>query len=121
MRLVSVLLPNGDNVQAVEPWIFPKPFGEVGQDDQDYFRSLVRDSNYRVDSRSPQWLGLELAAKYDRDPKTKGDAVWIATILKTWVENGVFKKVQRYDDRRELRWFYAPMDAKNEEENETEA
>ena len=120
MRLVSVHLPNGDNVQAVEFWEFPKAFGEVSMADQDYFRDLVRDGNYRVDSRSPQWLGLELAEKYSRDPKTKGDCTWIATILKTWVENGVFKKVQRYDDKRMKRWFYAPMEAKDEPDDETE-
>jgi hypothetical protein len=86
MRLISVPLSNGDNVQAIEFWEFPKIFGEVSIEDQDYFRNLVHTGNYRADSRSDQWLGLELAKKYDRDPTKKGDVIWINTIIKTWVQ-----------------------------------
>ena len=76
-RLASVYIPNGDNVQAVEPWDFPKVFAEVTIGDQDHFRNLVRTGNYRVDSRSPNWLGHELAKHYDRDVTVKGDCAWL--------------------------------------------
>jgi hypothetical protein len=119
MRLVSVHLPNGDNVQAIEFWEFPKAFGEVSIEDQDYFRNLVSTGNYRADSRSCQWLGLELAKKYDRDSTNKGDVIWINTILKTWVQNKVFKKVEKFDEHRHKKTFFAPMDAPDEDENES--
>jgi hypothetical protein len=119
VRLASIMLANGDNVQAVEPWEFPKTFGEVSITDQDWIRNLVRNGNFRVSSQSPDWLGHELAKKYSRDVTVEGDCIWIAKILKTWVENGVLKKVDGIDEKGRKRPLYGSGDAESEHDDET--
>ena len=121
VRLASVMLANGDNVQAVEPWEFPKTFGQVSITDQDWVRDLARYGKFRVSSQSPNWLGHELAKKYDRDVNVEGDRIWIAKILKAWVENGVLKKVDDLDEKGMKRPFYAAGNAENDPGEEAEA
>lgn len=121
MRLVSVHLPNGDNVQAIEFWEFPKTFASVAIQDQDWVRTLVRNGDaYRTSSQSPDWLGHELAKHFDRDVTVKGDVIWVSKVLKAWVENKVLIKVKRPDAHREMKEFYA-LGEPGEEPNETEA
>jgi hypothetical protein len=119
MHIVSVHLPNGDNVQAIAPWEFPKLFSNVSNSDLTYFQNVVRDGEQRVDPRTDNWLGHKLAERYSRHPKeNKGDAIWIAKILATWVQTGALTKVKKYDpEARKDRWFYGPPGASPEPEN----
>jgi AAA domain-containing protein/bifunctional DNA primase/polymerase-like protein len=110
MRIVSVPLPNLDNVQAIEDWDFPKLFGEVSTEDRDHFQKLAETGLYAADSRSDKWLGHELASHYRRDVKKQGDVVWINKILSTWVHANLFTKIKKYDpDSRKTRTFFAAV------------
>ena len=119
-RLVSVQLANGDNVQAIETWKFPKALDGVKVGDVDYFVQKIRTHRYRADSRSDDWLGLELAAYYNRDVHNRGDILWIQETIGKWLKAGNFKKEQCRDEKRKLRTFFVPMDEPDTIEDESE-
>jgi len=91
-HIVSVLLPNGDNVQAIEQWEFPSALLGV---DPDWVQKLLRETGpRRADSRSDNWLGHDLGRHVGRDDTTeKAGAMWANKILGEWVRNKVIHKV----------------------------
>jgi hypothetical protein len=112
MRLISVHLPNGDNVQALEAWEFPALFDGVTVEDTEWVRELVRRQAYRCDSRSQQWLGVEVAQRLSLDANEKADCMRINKIIGVWLANGVFKKMEMRDpDSRQKRMYYVGVDA----------
>jgi AAA domain len=109
-KLVSVEIENGDNVQAIEPYDYPKVFSKLTTGDVEWVKGLLDVRNYRVDPRSEEWLGLPVAERFGRDPKeNKGDAKWVTLVLKTWEKNKVFKREEIEDTHRHKKWFYVPM------------
>lgn len=106
LHLASVEIANGDNVGVIEPWEFPKVFGKVSNADVTWVQELVRERVYRADSRSPDWLGLELASRFGRSTTAEGDIKWINAVLTTWVHNGVIGKEKRPDKDRKTRTFF---------------
>jgi hypothetical protein len=115
-RIVSTHLPNGDNVQAITHWEFPKAFDGMSAETVTWVQTLVREREgegnpLRADSRSPDWLGIPLAEKLGIDPSQRGSAIRMNTIIGTWIKNNVFKKEQRYDGKlRKQRLFYVCSD-----------
>jgi hypothetical protein len=116
-HLVSVPLPNGDNVQALEDWKFPALFDGISVEDTEWVRELVRLKPYRCDSRSDQWLGIEVAKRLHLNVNAKADCTRINKIIGVWLSNSVFKKVELPDDRRRPKMFYGSMDAAGEPSN----
>jgi hypothetical protein len=116
-HLVSVPLPNGDNVQALEDWKFPALFAGVSVEDTEWVRELVRLKPYRCDSRSDQWLGIEVAKRLHLNVNAKSDCTRINKIIGVWLSNSVFKKVELQDDRRRPKMFYASVEAPGEPSN----
>jgi hypothetical protein len=54
-------LPNGDEIACASPWKPPDPFAGVSTADMHKCRELARTGAYRVDSRSPDWIGYAVA------------------------------------------------------------
>jgi hypothetical protein len=111
-KLVSVEIANGDNVQAIERWDFPKVFGKLTTADIDWVKGLLRVKPYRADSRSPDWLGHELCRRFNRDSSglNKGDIKWANAVLTTWFNNRIFTKKVLKDEASRDRTFYVLMD-----------
>jgi hypothetical protein len=116
-ELKNVELANGDHVQALAPWDFPKVLDEVSIDDTDWVRDLIRRKAYRVDSRSPRWLGLELAKRFKKNPNEKADCAWMNKLIGIWTiaDPPPFKKMELRDpEERKKRMFYVALDAKGD-------
>jgi AAA domain-containing protein len=116
--LVGVTLPNGDYVQALEPWTFPGLMDELSVEDTEHIRELVRQRNFRADPRSDQWLGIEVAKRMRFNPELPADIRKIQKIIGVWLRNGVFaKKEMREEDSRKKRMFYVAPDQPAEPDN----
>jgi hypothetical protein len=99
-QIVSVILPNTDNVGVVTPWDYPNPLDGVAATDVDWVRNLVRanpDLGYHSHSRA--WIGIELAKHLALDPANKAHRAKLKNILKTWVDNGVLAVEEREDPK----------------------
>jgi hypothetical protein len=97
-QIVSVILPNTDNVGVVTPWTYPNPLDGVAATDVDWIRNLVRanpDLGYY--SHSKAWIGIELAKHLALDPSNKAHHAKLKKILKTWFDNGVLAADERED------------------------
>lgn len=101
LKLQSVDLPNGDNVQAVVPWEPPSPWdGMPGKMVVAIVEKLATGPStgmrYSPDPRSKAWAGhvvAEIAGKTPEQAKA---------ILRTWEDNGVITKgTYRNPERRE--------------------
>lgn len=106
MRLQSVALengdqeyPNGDSVQALEPWEPPKPFDGLTNEDCNRALDIIHagpggGARYTASRSGPnaaRWAGHVLTQKFDLTPA-------MATIvIKTWLSNGVLIETE-YDD-----------------------
>jgi hypothetical protein len=115
-QLVGVHLANGDFVQALVPWTFPGLMDDLSVEDTEHIRELVRQRNYRADSRSDQWLGLEVAKRMKLNAMDHADILKIQKIIGVWLRNGVFvKKELRDGETRKNKMFYVapPPPAEN--------
>src|SRR5262249_49027360 len=112
MHLISVPLLSGDNVQALEPFEF-KPQETSESDEAWVISELTARKDYRADSRSPDWLGIAVAAHFGRGYESRGDAIWINKQLKKWLApapprrpKALIKKVMREDEHRHPKTYY---------------
>jgi hypothetical protein len=105
-KLQSVEIANGDNMQAIAPWDFKAL--HAGDADKEWVQFLLRGKHryYRADSRSPEWLGIEIAKRFHRDLSVKGHVIWIAKLLKQWLSNGTIAKERGEDEHRKMREYY---------------
>jgi hypothetical protein len=107
-KIVSIPLPNGDNVGALEPWKHPGAFDAVRPEHIDAVRATIRSNdNYRADPQSPQWVGYVIAQVTGLDARVDADRESIKKIIKTWIENAVLFKVPRKDETRRYRTYIA--------------
>jgi len=108
-HLVPVMLPNGDSVAAVTSWAMPGAMDKVTTAHMQQIRSKVRDTEYRKDSRSPDWVGTAVAALLGLDPDAAKPK--LKEILKVWFSNGVLATERRRDNAtRKDREFVVPGD-----------
>jgi hypothetical protein len=106
-QIVSVILPNTDNVGVVTPWTYPNPFEGIAAADVDWVRNLVRtnpDLGYH--SHSKVWIGFELAKHLNLDASNNAHRGKLKKILKAWFDNGVLAVDEREDPKtRKIRRF----------------
>ena len=90
-KRVSVLLPNGDNVAAIEPWRWPDAFDGISRDDarKVQIAIMAMDEKPAKDSRNKRWVGHVIADVLGMDASDKADAARIKTMIKTWLASGV--------------------------------
>jgi hypothetical protein len=113
-KLISVLLPNGDEVDpgdevgVVVHWKYPAPFDGVTEAHMLKVRAMAAEGCYRSDAQSPDWIGRAVADVLHLD--ADDDRARIKAILKTWMKNKVLKTVERKDETRHMKSFVEPGD-----------
>jgi hypothetical protein len=105
-RLINQPLANGDNVQALIVWTFPETMVGVTIHDTEFIRELVHATPRRADSRSDEWLGLDVAKRLGLNPYDVGDIKKIQKIIGVWLNNEVFRKCEMKDKERKKRMFF---------------
>jgi hypothetical protein len=119
-RLCSVELANGDAVQALRLWEFPRVFDHVEIVDTEYIRELVKQKSWRADRRSPDWLGYAVATRLHLDPTSQVAIAKINRLITVWLANGLFVKRTMDDETRRPREFYVSSPDTNNEREEDE-
>ncbi len=116
-RMVSVLLGNaapddvesdGDNMGVVVPWSPPDAFEGVTVDHLRRVQALIADGEYKDHPTSKPWVGEAIAEVLglSTEKGAVADRAKITGILKTWIDNGALKRVQKRDpQKREDRWY----------------
>ena len=121
VRLIGMDIGNGDNVQAVVGWAFPKAFDGVSTESMHFMRAIVSKGDYRTESRSPDWVGYPLLKHLGLKPDNRKDRKKILQIMETWFANGVLATETRTDSQRKQREFVIAgpwRDAEESQQNE---
>lgn len=122
-QLVSVYLPNGDDVGAVDRWQKPNQLDDVTAEHLARARAqFTPESTYLVNEQSPDWggrvvasiigvdIGVGLSAKA-RTTEQNAARAKVRAILATWLKTpGGIKIEQRKNGKRELKDCYAAAD-----------
>ncbi len=120
-QLVSVILANGDDVQAVEKFTPADPLDDVRTDELEQVQKLFADHPgvYRVSDQSPEWAGFKVAemlnldigagisSKDNRNSDQNANRAKVKIILHKWKAAGAITVEARPDDKRRPRDFYA--------------
>jgi hypothetical protein len=96
-QMVSVDLPNGDNVGVVEPWAWPDPFDDVTSSDLRRVQAQIRPATWRENARAANWVGILVAEVLDLDADDLTDREKIKTIVKRWVKAKALIVVDRVE------------------------
>lgn len=102
-RMNNVDLENGDKVGVASPWDWPDLFAGVTVSKTKEVQRLVDAGDFRVDPRSPAWVGTIIATVLAMDPEE--DAKRIAKILRQWIQNKVLRVEEAMDEQRKMRKF----------------
>tara|TARA_Y100001972_G_scaffold87150_1_gene106653 strand:- start:88 stop:555 length:468 start_codon:yes stop_codon:yes gene_type:complete len=104
-QMVSVELPNGDNVGVAEPWKWPDPFTDISAADLLRVQRLIGEGEYRENSRSKDWAGSVVADVLDQDVSDPYVRTKIKGVIDTWVKNGALRIVELPDKTRHMRKY----------------
>jgi hypothetical protein len=103
--LASVILPNGDNIQAAHRWEYPDAFAGITTTLMHEIRHAVGQKDYRADAQSPKWIGHLLAERLHLKVGDPKDKATVKTIIKKWIETGVLAVESRKDEKGMERKF----------------
>jgi AAA domain len=110
-EIVSVSLGNdrgtirGDSIGVVMPWTWPDHSGALTPDDVRAIQEAIAGGEWRASAQAKTWAGHAVGEVLDLDlsePEAKASA---KAILKSLIEDGFLKSVDRRDDTRKLRAF----------------
>ncbi len=105
-RIASVDLGNGDNVGVITRWKWPDAFDGVTVADLRKAQAAVRTGGpWRESPQAKDWAGHAIAKAMGLDPTNKADRAKVASLLKTWIKNGMFNVVDGEDAKRMPRKF----------------
>jgi len=99
---ISVPIPNGHDIGAVEPWVWPDAFSNVTREDACRVQAALRemeDEPPRLNTQSAQWVGYVVARVLGVDADDKATRNRIGTMVKTWIKTGVLDVVEIRDAR----------------------
>ena len=100
---VSVVIPNGHSVGAIEPWEWPDAFSGVSVHDARKVQVAVaamEDEPPLESNRSPQrWIGVVVADVLGLDLEDKAVKARVGVMVKTWIKTGVLEVVEIRDSR----------------------
>ena len=94
-KMISVELPNGDNVGVVEQWQWPDAFTDVTASDLGRVQARLKEGEHRENVRSTMWAGHAVAEVLELDASDAGVRAKIKHLLKTWIENKELRVVER--------------------------
>ena len=107
-RLESVDLGNGepgDSVGVVTRWTWPNACDGVTVSDLRAVQASIAAGRWRESSQAKDWAGHAVAEVLDLDANNKTHRAKIASLLKTWIKNGMFVVVEGFDEKRERRAY----------------
>jgi hypothetical protein len=105
-KMISVELPNGDNVGVIEQWQWPDAFADVTASDLGRVQARLKEGEHRENVRSTMWAGHAVAEVLELDASDAGVRAKIRHLLKTWIENKELRVVERVCPKsRRLRRF----------------
>ena len=84
------------------PWQLPGPLDGIGPEKLLQIQELIRGENYRVDPRSPRWVGGVVADVLGFDIEHEDGRSQIKDSLKAMLDAGALKSVGWRDERRHL-------------------
>ena len=102
-RMNNVSLDNGDQVGVACPWKWPELFEGISTRHLIAVLKVVETADWRLDSRSPQWVGHAVAQALDIDAENSRKR--ITKLLKEWISNGALEVIEKEDDERHPRKF----------------
>jgi AAA domain len=94
-----------DYVGVAIPWKWPDTFEGVAVTDLRKVQAAIENGRWRESAQAKDWAGIAVARVLNLDPKTKAHRAKIASLLKTWIANGMFVVVEDEDDKRMKRKF----------------
>ena len=68
-------------------------------------QAAIAADRWRESAQAKDWAGIAVARVLNLDPTNKAHRAKIASLLKTWIENGMFAVVEDEDDKRMKRKF----------------
>lgn len=104
-RMASVDLGNGDTVGVPQPWQPTDIFADIKVVDLYRCQVAISQGEWRESIQAKQWAGHAIAPLLGLNIDDKGDKAKAAKILRTWVQNGALKTVERQDESRRARTF----------------
>ncbi|WP_028030881.1 AAA family ATPase [Gemmobacter nectariphilus] len=98
---VSVPIPNGQHVGAIEPWKWPDDFMGLRREDAAAVRAAIGacDPPPKKDGQAKNWAGYVIAKTLGLPSTEKADKRRLTSLLKEWVRTGVLAEAE-VDDRR---------------------
>jgi hypothetical protein len=102
-RMNNVSLDNGDQVGVACPWKWPELFDGLSTRHLIAVQKVVEAGEWRLDSRSPEWVGHAVAQALDLDAETSRKR--ISGLLKQWLANKALEVVEKEDETRRQRKF----------------
>jgi AAA domain len=96
---------DGDPVGVVTPWQWPEAFDGITADDLRAAQAKVAMGRCRENSQAKDWVGVPIAEALGLDVGNKAHVARIKTLLKTWINDGIFVVVKGKDEKRNLRQF----------------
>ncbi len=104
-KLTSVVIGNGDNVQALVDFDYKVPQADAREDLLWLRNIFASGKTFRASSKADDWFGHEVAKHYGKD--VKADHAWISDTIKYWFDKGFIKEVEVKDEQRKPRPSWA--------------
>ena len=98
----------GFHAGVIEPWQWPDAFG--GLSDEAKSSILAELTGTRSSDQSPDWGGHIVASHMKLDMGKAHHKAQVKTILNTWDKNGLIRRVEMPDDKRNMRPHYQVME-----------
>lgn len=98
---VSVPIPNGQSVGAIEPWKWPDAFMGLRREDAAAVRAAIGacDPAPRESAQSKDWAGYAIANALGLPSGEKTEKARLASLLKEWIKTGVLRVEMTRDTR----------------------
>jgi hypothetical protein len=107
-HLVTVALPNGDEVGVVEPWTPPEMFDGVHEKDIDRLHAAMAGKAWRARHTADEWVGIAIAGVVGIDLGTKHGRAKTRAIQAQWTQSGWLEEYKDLDHRRMEKLFVRP-------------
>jgi hypothetical protein len=89
------------------PWAFPNVFDGIKTSDLRAAQKAVSEGGpWREDARANEWVGRPIAAVLKLNPDNKKDKRKITSMLKVWIENGMFVRIPGKDPKRRVKKMF---------------
>lgn len=99
LKLVSVDLPNGDEVGVATAWQWPDPLDGLSAHNLRDVQKIVATGEWRDSVQAKDWVGVAVAQALGLDVEDKCDRARINGMLKIWKANGALVVVRKKNEK----------------------